>query len=46
MVRLHREDAVEIRDDIVGQSINHPIGHAVQALFSWWYRQNLRDGRA
>ena len=45
MVRLHREDALEIRDDIVGQSINHPIGHAVQALFSWWYRQNLRDGQ-
>jgi hypothetical protein len=45
MVRLHRDDALVIRDDIVGQSINHPIGHAVQALFSWWYRQNLRDGQ-
>lgn len=45
MVRLHRDDDLEIRDDIVGQSINHPIGHAVQALFSWWYRQNLRDGQ-
>ena len=45
MVRLHRDDELEIRDDIVGQSINHPIGHAVQALFSWWYRQNLRDGQ-
>ena len=45
MVRLHREDDLEILDDIVGQSINHPIGHAVQALFSWWYRQNLRDGQ-
>lgn len=45
MVHLHREDDLEIRDDIVGQSINHPIGHAVQALFSWWYRQNLRDGQ-
>jgi hypothetical protein len=29
----------------VGQSLNHSIGHAVQALFSWWYRQNLRDGQ-
>ncbi|MDX2202676.1 MAG: anti-phage defense-associated sirtuin Dsr1 [Hyphomicrobiaceae bacterium] len=45
MLRLHRDDDLEIRDDIVGQSINHPIGHAMQALFSWWYRQNLRDGQ-
>lgn len=45
MIRLHRDEALAIRDDIVGQSINHPIGHAVQALFSWWYRQNLRDGQ-
>ena len=44
-MRLHRHDDLEIRDDIVGQSINHPIGHAVQALLSWWYRQNLRDGQ-
>ena len=42
---LHREDESEMRDDIVGQAINHPIGHAVQALFSWWYRGKLRDGQ-
>lgn len=45
ILKLHRDDASEIRNDIVGQSINHPIGHAVQALFTWWYRQNLTDGQ-
>lgn len=44
MVRLHANDQIEIReDDIVGQAINHPIGHAVEALFIWWYRQKLKD---
>jgi hypothetical protein len=43
IVRLHREEHMDIRDNIIGQAINHPIGHAVEALFRWWYRQPLRD---
>jgi hypothetical protein len=28
---------------VIFRSINHPVGHTVQGLFNWWFRQNLRD---
>ncbi len=30
-------------DDLVFQAINHPVGHATDALIDWWYRRGLRD---
>jgi SIR2-like domain len=45
IVELHRDQDVVPANDIVGFAINHPIGHAVQAALSWWYRQQLRDGQ-
>lgn len=44
LIMLYRNDAIEPDNDVVFRSINHPMGHAVQALFNWWYQQNLRDG--
>ena len=42
--------ALDIEDDIntgdlVGQAINHPVGHVTQALLNWWYRGSLEDGQ-
>ena len=31
--------------DLVGQAINHPVGHVTQALLNWWYRGSLKDGQ-
>ncbi len=30
-------------DDPVGSAINHPIGHATQALINLWFKQNPND---
>jgi hypothetical protein len=45
IITLHQSDAIDEHDDIVSRAINHPIGNTVQAVFSWWRRQNLRDGQ-
>ncbi len=42
IVNFDNEDD-EHRKDPVGEAINHPIGHATEALIFWWYRQSLRD---
>ena len=33
----------EEADDPVGCAINHPVGHATDALLQWWYRRPLKD---
>ncbi len=32
-------------DDYIASAINHPVGHATDALLGWWYRQNPTDGQ-
>ena len=31
--------------DPVSTAINHPIGHATEALLRWWYQRTLEDGQ-
>ena len=31
--------------DPVFTAINHPIGHATEALLQWWYQRTLEDGQ-
>lgn len=33
----------EVDDDPASCAINHPIGHATQALLDWWYCQDLKN---
>lgn len=37
--------AREGSDDAVMSAINHPVGHATQALLNWWFRRSLEDGQ-
>lgn len=30
-------------EDPVTSAINHPVGHATQALLNWWYRRELQN---
>lgn len=39
LLALEYEDGVQADDDPVSRAINHPIGHATEALLRWWYRQ-------
>ena len=32
-------------DDPLLKAINHPVGQATEAVFRWWYRQNLKDNQ-
>ena len=32
-------------NDLVGRAINHPVGHATEALLQWWCRSPLQDGQ-
>ena len=41
----NRPDEVDFGDDPVFRALNHPIGQATEAVFHWWYRQDLRDGQ-
>ena len=44
-VQLYRNDPAEAGNDVVFKAINHPLGHTVQALLNWWFRQSPRDGQ-
>lgn len=44
-IQIYRNDPAEAGDDVIFRAINHPLGHAVEALLNWWHRQNLRDGQ-
>ena len=44
ILALNIEDNINT-DDLVGQAINHPVGHITQALLNWWYRGSLEDGQ-
>lgn len=44
---IRRLLALEYKDvdqagDPVSRAINHPVGHATEALLRWWYRQELK----
>lgn len=39
LLALEYEDGIQADDDPVSRAINHPIGHATEALLRWWYRQ-------
>lgn len=43
LMALNEESELSI-DDPVGRAINHPIGHATEAMLRLWYRQPLQDG--
>jgi hypothetical protein len=32
-------------NDPIFKAINHPVGQATDAVFRWWYRQDLEDGQ-
>ena len=34
----------EMREDILGWAINHPIGLLTEALLDWWYKQSPKPG--
>ena len=41
----HDEGGVADEDEQpVPRAINHPIGHATEAVLKWWYRQEPKDG--
>lgn len=44
LLKLEYEEENDTDDDPVFRAINHPIGHATQALLDWWYHQDLKDG--
>lgn len=41
LLALEYDDGIRADDDPVSRAINHPIGHATEALLRWWYRQEL-----
>ena len=41
---LDGEDAADEDEQPVSRAINHPIGHATEAVLKWWYRQEPKDG--
>jgi hypothetical protein len=45
ILELRREEVVEIQNDKTTDALNHPIGRVVEAIFHWWYRQDLKDGQ-
>lgn len=44
ILALNIEDNINT-GDLVGQAINHPVGHVTQALLNWWDRGSLEDGQ-
>jgi len=45
ILALRCDEVIEVRNDELTDSLNHPIGRVVEAVFHWWYRQNLTDGQ-
>ena len=37
--------AIEERDDILMEAINHTAGYAAEAVFDWWFRNQLQDNQ-
>jgi hypothetical protein len=37
-------DQAASQNDPVAQAINHPVGHAAEALIQWWYRMEPQAG--
>lgn len=35
----------EEMDNSVSRAINHPVGHVVEALLNWWFRNSLEDSQ-
>ncbi len=45
LLAMQYNDIEKADDDPVNHAINHPVGHATEALLRWWYRQELKDGQ-
>lgn len=45
LLQLKSEGEVVVDDDPVSRAINHPVGHATEALLRWWYRQDPKEGQ-
>lgn len=43
LLGLKYEDRNQENDDAVTDALNHPVGHAAEALLRWWYRQAPKD---
>jgi hypothetical protein len=39
------DQSFDADDDPLFKAINHPVGQITDAVFRWWYRQNLEDGQ-
>jgi hypothetical protein len=39
------DEDVDDTNDLVSRAINHPVGHATEALLNWWYRQGPKDSQ-
>jgi hypothetical protein len=44
LLAMEHQDGVETEEPVL-RAINHPIGHATEALVRWWYRNDLKDGQ-
>ncbi len=44
LLDLEYGEELEVEDP-VGRAINHPVGHATDALLQWWYRKQLTDAQ-
>lgn len=42
---LNDDQKAAFDDEPVTRAINHPIGHATEALLNWWYRRQLEDNQ-
>jgi len=45
LLMIESEGDIIADDDPVSRAINHPIGHVTEALLSWWYRQDPKEGQ-
>jgi len=43
LLDVFKGEKISSDDDRVFRAINHPVGHCVQGVLNWWYRQELRD---
>jgi hypothetical protein len=45
LLATQTQEPFESANDPLFKAINHPVGQATDAVFRWWYRQGLEDGK-
>ncbi len=45
MLEINRDVEIRCNKELRNSAINHPIGHATEAILTWWFRQELRDNQ-